>query len=522
MNRREFIRLGAMAGAGLSLPGCVSISARYTKPRKLVRREESLLVHNASLVDVRAGEVVPGQSLLLQRGKIAAIWPVAQARMISADREVDLGGSYLVPGLINAHCHLTLPCGMGFSLGFVSSMERQAERNAEECVKHGVTTVRDMLSPLNWMTTLQEKIQRGQITGPRILSSAAVQVRGGYCRHLGYLSSARYWHEANNPGEAREAVKKAVDASAGALKLFQQPCELFLPEEPLPLMDVPTMAAVCDEAARLGRSVALHHVGLDGLRRGLAAGVCSFEHLATDGELSEQDLAALLSRKAHVVPTLSVPFALAYQQKGDPNWGKGQTLEIAAGRRARMGKLLAEYCEPEIRAQGLRSLAKLSDPRNFENPPDSFYLAPRLFVQAAARGRANLLALQRAGIALGAGNDGGAPLLFPGAMGLELEMMERSGIPGKDVLRSATLENARLLGMEDRLGSLEQGKLADLVVLEKNPLETVAHLETVRMVFLDGELVFDRAAGALMARGDVPRSSGLADRGSAQPPIGKG
>jgi len=490
MNRRQFLQLSGVLAAGAATGSCARLTPRYTPPPGITRPEEKLLLKNASLVDVRRGTVEPGRLVLIQEGRIVETFSPESAQGVAADRQVDLGHAFLCPGIINAHCHMTIPGGISFGPGFFFAFKRQLERNAEECVKHGVTTVRDMLAVSDFLVELQEKICRGEIVGPRIRSCCAMDVNGGYGDQMSFLAKKRFWRQVDSPEEGREAVRAAVDSGADFIKLFQQPRELFLPGKPLPVMETELIRAIREEAERRGLYVAVHHTEKVGLLRCLDSGVRSLEHMTTDTVLTDEEIRRIADGGPFLVPTASVAFALAYERRGDPNWGKGFSPRIAEERVREMPRLIEEFCEPELAPGSLRFFRELSDPASFEARHLLPWPDPSVMNAAANNGSINTRLLQEAGATFGCGNDGGVPLIFPGAMGVEMVLLQEQGIGPAEILRMATLNNARLLHLEQELGTVEKGKIADLVVFAENPLEDLYTTLTPRQVFQAGRLVF--------------------------------
>jgi len=490
LNRRDFLAYTGWLFAGSAVGSCANLTPRYAPPDKWTRPEETLLLNNASIIDVERGRVRDERGILLQHGRIAALIPEERRPQVAADREIDLNGAYVMPGIINAHCHMTLPGGVGFGPGALMAYMRQLERGAEECIKHGVTTVRDMLAISDWLDDLRDKIDLGEIMGPRIVSCCAMDVGGGYGDKMTFLSNPRYWKEANDPAEAREAVRAALDEGADFIKIFQQPEEVVLPGRDLPVMDTETVRVVCDEAARGGKVVALHHTTLSGMQRGLEAGVPCFEHLLRDDHVTDAEIRRLLESRATLVPTASASLGLAHDRLGDPYWGKGMLPELVEMRDRIMPGLIREFCEPELVSSSLTYLEKFSDPESYEKRHLLPHPDQRHFTSVLGIGTENGKRFHRAGVTFGCGNDGGIPFAFPGAMELEMTLLEMMGITPPDILRMATVNNARLLGMGDRIGTVEEGKIADLVVLGINPLEAARNTSQPSMVFKEGRLVF--------------------------------
>ena len=490
MDRRRFLQLSAATAAMASTESCTHLTPRYTLPEGLTRPEEGLLLVGASVVDVAAGEVRPGALVLIRDGRIEQVFARHPGEAVAADRVVDLRGAFVMPGLINAHCHMTLTGGLGFGPGYFMAYERQLERNAEECVKHGVTTVRDMLALSDIVDKLRDKIARGEVAGPRILTCCCIEVEDGYGQAMGFLRDERYRQTANGPEEGKEAVRRGVDGGADFIKLFQQPRELLLPGKALPVMDVETMRAIRDQADRLGLYATVHHTEASGLDRALEADVPGLEHMVTDCTVDDGRIRKLVDGGHVVVPTATVAFALAYGRRGDPNWGKGFSVRIAEERARVMPELIEAYCEPELVGSTMRFYRRLCDPDSYERWHLFPWPDPTTMNAAANLGSVNMTRLHEAGVTFGCGNDGGIPLAWPGALALEMVMLEEQGIGTADVLRMATLNNVRLMGLEDEIGTVEPGRVADLVVVDHNPLDTARNLLEPRMVFQAGRMAY--------------------------------
>lgn len=494
MNRREFMTYSAALAGGLMLGSCAPGTSRYTGPSPVARMEEKLVLKNVSIVDVETGKLARQNNILLQNGLIAYIFEDSQWPNVQADRVLDLGKAFVMPGMINAHCHMTAPCGISMRATALFVYQRQVERNAEECIKHGVTTVRDMLSVSDWISGvewLQERIAHNKIAGPRIIRSCAIDIDNGYSDFLTAFSRKKSWKQVSSVKEARRAVRSAAATGADFIKLFQQRTKLIMPCDEIPLMSQELINAICEEAARNNMPVAMHHTEIVGMEKGIAGGVTSLEHMASDGPITDETIRILVDNETYMVPTAMIAYAFAFPMNNDPNWGSKNTLRIEELRRQTLPGLLNEFCEPEFARGSMGFYKKFSDPKSYEKTHLIPWPCPRLMNASANQGADNTLILHEAGVNFGCGNDGGVPFSFPGAIGFEMMLLEELGIKTPELLKMVTINNARLLGLEKKLGTIKSPKIADLVVFTKNPLESAKNTFKPKMVFQKGRLVYE-------------------------------
>jgi imidazolonepropionase-like amidohydrolase len=492
MERREFIKSSAWLGAAflsqLTPLGCVSAGP----PRKPldfpVAPGSRILLKNVRIVDVEGNRIIyPGQILIRGQGIEEILEnPVPPA----AELTLDLQGQYAIPGLINGHCHLTLPGAADLGLGFLLAWGRQCERNAEECLRHGVTTVRDMSGFPGKLEEMKRNIASGKMLGPRILRGIGIQVPGGYGVDLALLGGVKMLRTIRSAAEVKEQVARACADGADFIKTFLQYTKLWIPTPALPVLSDEELAAIQKEAEKHGKVVAVHHTSVEGFRKNLRAGIRSFEHMPRDQELTDADIEAFVKSGAGITPTASVAWALSFPRNGDPYADAPEVKQILEDKKTRLPQILDEFAEESIRKIARDSYRKLSHPDYYEHRHLMITPEPRIFTAAAVVGSRNLRRLFQAGALVGCGNDGGIPFDFPGAMALEMGILQRSGLLPRDILRMATVNNAKILNLSDRIGSLQKGKLADIVILSANPLEDMENLWKVEKVFLEGKLKY--------------------------------
>lgn len=383
-------------------------------------------------------------------GRIAAIGAADEATAPANAREIDLKGAYLAPGLVNLHVHL---CGSGkpTSAGAAGDLidkvvgnpigmwylRRIIKKHAQQQLASGVTTVRSVGDPGFADVDVRDAINAGKYQGPRLLTSGVgVTVPNGHGAGL-------FAHIAKTPEQAREIVRDCFARKCNLVKLFITGGVFDAEKEGEPgvlRMSPEIAAAAVDEAHKLGMATAAHIESAEGVRVGLEAGVDTIEHGA---DLTPELIALFkengVGRKSSLTCTVSpaLPFV-----ELDPE--KTHSTEI-------------QKVNGNIVYKGIVHAA-----------------------QAALE----------AGIPMGLGTDSACPYVTHYDMWREVVYFERIvGAPRKLALHTATLGNARILGLGEETGSIEVGKAADLIVLDENPLENLEALRQVKMVMARGKLV---------------------------------
>lgn len=389
-----------------------------------------------------------GQAVLVDDDRIAAVLP-EQDCSLEGFEVIDLGGQYLMPGLINLHVHIPAggkpskkPMDAKKSVKLATSnaltrkyIEYMYKSYCRTELLSGVTTFRSVGGIENYDTWIRDRIAAGKAVGPRILAgNMAVSVPGGHM--AGSLA-----YEATTPAEAAAYVRKIAADKPDLIKLMVTGgvLDATVKGEPGVLKMEPALVkSACDEAHRLGFQVAAHVESPQGMRVALENGVDTIEH----GAKPDAEIIRLFRETGAVhVATLSpaLPYALF---------------------------------DPEV--------SHVSETERFNGE-----VVFRGIVDCAKQCLAN-------DIPVGLGTDTGCPYVTHYDMWRELQYFHKCcGVPNSFALYTATKRNAEIAGIGDVTGSIQAGRCADFIVCARNPLEDLTVLRNLSMVVARGTVIRD-------------------------------
>jgi imidazolonepropionase-like amidohydrolase len=400
---------------------------------------KTILVKAAHLVDAKAGRVLDQQAVLIVGERIEKLGPAKEIQVPAGATVIDLGPATLLPGLIDAHVHLTFdPQQSGYkSLGI--SVPRQTltgAKNARLTLEAGFTVVRNVGAGGYSDVALRDAINAGEIPGPRMMvSGPALGSTGGHCDENLLAPEFAHHDEGVADGvvaivaKTREVIKYGADvikfcASGGVFSKGDLPgTEQYSPAE---------MSALVEEAHRQGRKVAAHAHGTQAIVDAAKAGVDSIEH----GSLIDDE--GIRTMKEHGT------YLVADIYNDDFILGQGKQFGFTDE------MLEKERMVGQQSREGFRKAAQ-------------------------------------AGVKIAFGTDAG---VYPhGGNAKQFAYMVKYGLTPIQAIQSATVNAADLLGWSDSVGSLEPGKFADLVAVEADPLKDITSLEHVKFVMKGGEVI---------------------------------
>ena len=438
-----------------SLAGLVAVIS--TAQLKAQSAPPVTLVKAGRLLDPRTGNVLAPAAVLIEGDKIKQVGAPSQISAPAGSRTIDVGSATLLPGLIDSHTHLFLDVivppeaeirrhgngtfAPGLLLAIVESPAQRAlvgAQLAREDLESGITTVRNLgHSGIDGDTELRDAINAGRILGPRILAAGRKLItRGEYVQNLNpALADGILQQEfllIDGTDRARQSVRQNEFQNVDVIKVSA--------DENL---TVPELAAIVDEAHRAHLRVAVHAIESTSIQTAIDAGADSIEHgnFVTDEQLKQMKTKGIF---LVLTPTFYGGFFLKISESSIVMSSGMQAEEIAsaARRNERYGQLVQRV---------LRSGVK------FAAGSDMCWFYP-----GKTRGEASTATFVN---------------------------LQRAGMPALDVIRAITVNAAEVLGWQDRVGTIEPGKFADLVAVSGDPIADIGQLERIRFVMKGGQLV---------------------------------
>ncbi|HHY34274.1 MAG TPA: amidohydrolase family protein [Firmicutes bacterium] len=402
------------------------------------------IIKCGTLIDGTGRPPVRAAVIVVSGNTIEDVRELATAELPAEAELIDLSGFYVCPGLIDAHLHTSFngePDYWDIVLKQNTAYRTLVSlRNVNADLAAGFTTIRCLGEKDHLDIDLRNAIRNGIVQGPRVVAAGQnITVTGGHAdvslamdivcpQGLGGVI-------VDGPDEVRKAVRQQVKAGADLVKLLVTGGVMSEASVPgVQHMSYEEISAAVEEAHRLGRRVAAHAQGTRGIKEAVKAGVDSIEH----GHFLDQEAVDMMAEKGvYYVPT----FAASY-------W-------MTVGE-------IAERIPP--------------------------YAARKAKVAAEAHARSFEMA-RKAGVKIVCGTDAGSPGNRHGSNAVELELLVEHGMSPMEAIMSATKVAAECLGVDSLVGTIERGKLADIVAVKKNPLEDISAFRDVLLVMKDGQVV---------------------------------
>jgi imidazolonepropionase-like amidohydrolase len=404
----------------------------------MTQTSRHIVVHAGHLLDVKSGKLLDDQTLVIEDGKILSAGSVAEAKIPVDAVRIDLPNATVLPGLIDAHTHLTMEPRFGYDR-LAISVPREAligAKNARLTLLAGFTTARNVGARGFTDVALRDAINAGDVQGPRLLvSGPPLSITGGHCDNnmLPFEYHAVSDGAADGIAEVQHKVRENIKYGADLIKVCATGGVLSLGDNPQHSQyTLEEMKAIVADAHRLGRKVAAHAHGAEGIRWAAEAGVDSIEH---GSYVDDAGIAAMKEHRTYLVPTLY------------------------------LGDWMMENA-------GLTHL-----------PPPLLTKAQEVIPAA----RKNIARAFASGVKVAFGTD--AAVYPHGLNAHEFAVMVKLGLTPLQAIQAATTNAADLLGWSGKVGSLDPGAWADIIAVDGDPVKDVTTLERVKFVMKGGEVV---------------------------------
>ena len=433
-------RLRCISSVGRSLlvaivlaAGCPALPAQTASPPATAAART--LLRTGHLLDVRTGAEPAGQTIIVTGDRITAIAPTASTPKQAGDTEIDLTRYTVLPGLIDVHTHLTA-ASANFDPYFELSMTPAKEaiigvENAKTTLEAGFTTVRNVGANDYTDVALRDEINAGHIPGPHMqVSGPPLGITGGHCDEnlLPFESHVTGEGVADGIAAVQQKVRQNIKYGADLIKICATGGVLSKGDDPQASQyTLEEMQAIVADAHRLGRKVAAHAHGAQGILWASEAGVDSIEH---GSYMNEEDIAMMKKHGTYFVPTA---YLVDWMQES--------------------GNL------PPIYQQKMKDVSAVE--------------------------KANAKRAIRAGVKVALGTD--AAVYPHGLNAHEIDVyVNQFGMTPLAGIQTGTINAADLMGWTDRVGAIEPGKWADVIAVEGDPLKDVRILQHVPFVMKSG------------------------------------
>ena len=401
------------------------------------------ILHASRLFDAKAGRMVANPYVVIVGDKIESVGakPAAQ----TGDRVVELGDRTLVPGLIDVHTHITGEPKFGYEELGVSNARSVVTgvKNAKITLEAGFTTIRNVGAAAFTDVAVRDGVNSGDIVGPRMLvSGPPLGITGGHCDDnlLPYEYHSQADGVADGVAAVQHKVRENIKYGADVIKICATGGVLSKGDDPKASQyTFEEMKAIADDAHRLGRKVAAHAHGGDGIILASEAGIDSIEH---GSYIDDKGIETLKKNGTYLVPTTYLEeWMLAnFERIGFPAMYKQKMLDVTKAADENIAKAI------------------------------------------------------KAGVKIAFGTD--AAVYPHGLNGHQFANYVKLGMTPVQALQSATVSAADLLGWSDKVGTIEPGKWADIVAVDGDPTQNIRTMENVRFVMKGGQIYKDETTAA--------------------------
>jgi imidazolonepropionase-like amidohydrolase len=400
-------------------------------------------LHCGKILDTQTGKVLSNKTILVSGTKITKILDGFVTKVNREDVEIDLKNKFVLPGLIDMHVHIEKETNSAsYSAKFTENeadVAFESARIAEVTLMAGFTTVRD-LGGTGVNISLRNAINKGTVKGPRIFTAGkSIATTGGHADPTNGSSRKLMGDPGplegviNSPEDAVKAVRQRYKEGADVIKITSTGGVLSVAKNGKnPQFTLEEIKAVTSTAKDYGMLTAAHAHGDEGMQRAILGGIKTIEHGTF---MSSETMELMKKYDAYLVPTITAGKSVAENAKTTgfyPEMVRVKALEVGPQIQATFGKAY------------------------------------------------------KSGVKIAFGTDAG---VFPhGTNAKEFTYMVEAGMPALAAIQSATITNAKLLGLDNEIGQIKESFIADIIAVGENPIDKITTLETIIFVMKDGKI----------------------------------
>ncbi len=502
ITRRQLVQTAAASALYLAIPSIAGCEVLSKNESFGAEEGKALELMNCNIIDVKNGVISRGRTITIRRGLIESISgkipSVSEGALV-----LDMKNSYLIPGLIDAHCHSTFSSEASLSLFGVLTTAKQIKQNYVQQLTSGITTIRDMGAMPGLLHHNLELIEKKELAGPRVVyCNSITNIYGSHPDvnlndvsifaglAMAFSGNPNLWFK--DTAELKEKMKANIKGGASFIKLTMDNKSLLCGKSAIPVYTDEQLKVIFEFAQENNMAIAGHIHSKFGFDRALHYGINSMEHTIADADLTDKEVSVMAKKNIAIVPTMTVAQMMASEEAYSELPKEFRTDFIKnemAVRRRYLQSSLNDFVDPSIHkrnVEALRNFKKYGCENMYKN--GKYMAKPDIYFNILLRGPKNILKMKDAGVVIGCGTDSGVPLVYHGSLLREMEMLNRIGFSNKEVLQCATINNAAILKMSDKIGTIEKGKYADIVVLKENPLEKIEACRRPQMVIKEGNV----------------------------------
>jgi imidazolonepropionase-like amidohydrolase len=370
---------------------------------------------------------------------------------------VDVSGKYVIPGIINLHGHVGVTKGLTQDMG--NYTRENVEQNLKTYALYGVTTTTSMGIDSDLILEIRDEQRRGKVSGARVFTALqGFTALGGYPTKVPGVKGTV--QEIASAAQARARVDQFADKGADIAKMWVDTHHGEYPKI------APEIRQAIIEQAHKRRLLAFAHVyELADAKSLVNAGIDMLAHSVRDNAVDKDLIDQLKKRNVTYLPTLSRELS-TYTYSESPVWLDDPFFT------KRVDSATVQAVKTQLKTAQ-------SNQKVIEEGKQDLKMALR-----------NLRVLKAAGVRIGFGTDTGPPGRFPGFLEhMEMELMVEAGFTPMEVITAFSKTASEALRVQDEFGTLARGKAADLIVLDKNPLENIRNARSIHAVYLAGRKV---------------------------------